>query len=161
MFRTKFSSYSQPSHSGFSYWKCMRHLIIHLKTTNWVLNFNWWWWWWWWWRWWWWCNNNNNNNNNNKAMRHITAARRTLTQGDTPIFTTQQPTLALKDWLSNVDNPVDHQWRIINMSENPCQRNPTINCATTGPKKLTELPIATDQLQLCFTKPPKKHTQWL
>jgi hypothetical protein len=42
-------------------------------------------------------------------MQHITGAHRALAQGNTPIFTIQQPTLSLKDWLSNVDSPMDHQ----------------------------------------------------
>ena len=40
-------------------------------------------------------NKNNNNNNINEAMQHITGARRPLAQGDTLIFTIQQPTLSL------------------------------------------------------------------
>ena len=36
-----------------------------------------------------------------------------------------------------------------------------IHYTTTGPKQLTELLITTDQIQLCFTKPPQKHTQCL
>ena len=36
-----------------------------------------------------------------------------------------------------------------------------IHYTTTGPKQLTEPPIATDQIQLCVTKPPKQHTRWL
>ena len=51
-----------------------------------------------------------------ETIQHITDACRART----PIVTIQQPTLSIKNWLSNVNCQREHHCRIVNMCHIPC-----------------------------------------
>ena len=58
---------------------------------------------------------------------------------------------------SRIDSQMDNQCRMINKNHSSCLKTAAINRTVTGPQELIELSITIDRVELCVTKPSKKH----